>query len=166
VAILDKKPEHPRPHHVPAASALIHPSIRAKPCLPTERTLRPIACCRKNWLFVGSVRGGEATIIVLSFIESAKLQSQSLRLSARCAGSPAVQQRADLDSLLPPLWQPVSLLIFTVVIVRCYRWDDYRVTEPSRCSAKLYHRGPAHSGVDDHVFVYPRIGSSERLSGK
>lgn len=72
-----------------------------------ERALRPIAVGRKNWLFAGSVRGGEAAAIVLSFIESAKLHGlnpfQYLRdVLTRLPSAKA----ADLDSLLPDAWQP------------------------------------------------------------
>ena len=37
-----------------------------------ERALREIAVGRKNWLFAGSERGGEACAIVTSLIETAK----------------------------------------------------------------------------------------------
>ena len=38
-----------------------------------ERSIRPIALGRKNWLFAGSDRGGERAAGILSLIESAKL---------------------------------------------------------------------------------------------
>lgn len=38
-----------------------------------ERAIRPLAVGRNNWLFVGSVRGGEAAATVLSLIETCKL---------------------------------------------------------------------------------------------
>ena len=72
-----------------------------------ERSLRPIAVGRKNWLFAGSVRGGEAAAIALSFIESAKLNGlnpfEYLRdiLTRMPAAKPT-----DLDDLLPQHWQP------------------------------------------------------------
>lgn len=37
-----------------------------------ERSLRPIAVGRKNYLFVGSNRGGHAAAVIYSLIESAK----------------------------------------------------------------------------------------------
>ncbi len=72
-----------------------------------ERALRPIAVGRKNWLFAGSVRGGVAAAIVLSFIESAKLHGlnpyEYLRdVLTRLPSAKA----ADLDDLLPDAWQP------------------------------------------------------------
>ena len=40
-----------------------------------ERAMRPVAIGRKNWLFVGSKRGGEAAAITLSLIETCKLHA-------------------------------------------------------------------------------------------
>ncbi len=37
-----------------------------------ERAIRPIAIGRKNWLFAGSVRGGEAAAIMYSLVESCR----------------------------------------------------------------------------------------------
>lgn len=72
-----------------------------------ERALRPIAVGRKNWLFAGSTRGGEATAIVLSFVESAKLHHLNPYAYLRdvLARLPSAKAR-DLDFLLPHLWQP------------------------------------------------------------
>ena len=62
---------------------------------------------RKNWLFAGSTRGGEAAAIVLSFIESAKLHDLNPFQYLRdvLIRLPSAKTR-DLDSLLPHLWQP------------------------------------------------------------
>jgi transposase len=38
-----------------------------------ERSIRPIALGRKNWLFAGSDKGGERAAGVLSLVETAKL---------------------------------------------------------------------------------------------
>ena len=37
-----------------------------------ERSIRPIAIGRRNWLFAGSVRGGEAAATIYTLIESCK----------------------------------------------------------------------------------------------
>jgi len=37
-----------------------------------ERALRPIAIGRKNWLFAGSIRGGEATATLMTIIQSCR----------------------------------------------------------------------------------------------
>jgi hypothetical protein len=72
-----------------------------------ERALRPIALGRKNWLFAGSVRGGEAAAIILSFLESAKLQGHNPYAYLRdvLTRLPAARAR-NLDALLPHSWQP------------------------------------------------------------
>jgi transposase len=38
-----------------------------------ERTIRPLALGRKNWLFAGSDAGGERAAAIYSLIETAKL---------------------------------------------------------------------------------------------
>ncbi len=72
----------------------------------TERALRPLAIGRKNWLFAGSVRGGEAAAIVLSFVESAKLHQLNPYVYLRdvLTRLPSAKAR-DLDALLPHLWR-------------------------------------------------------------
>lgn len=72
-----------------------------------ERALRPIAVGRKNWLFAGSVRGGEAAAIVLSFIESAKLHGLNPYEYLRDVLTRLPSAKAtDLDAFLPDAWQP------------------------------------------------------------
>lgn len=72
-----------------------------------ERALRPVALGRKNWLFAGSTKGGEAAAIVLSFVESAKLHQLNPYVYLRDVLTRLPAARAsDLDSLLPHLWQP------------------------------------------------------------
>jgi transposase len=72
-----------------------------------ERALRPIAVGRKNWLFAGSTRGGEAAAIVLSFVESAKLHGLNPYAYLRDVLTRLPAARAtDLGPLLPNLWQP------------------------------------------------------------
>jgi transposase len=40
---------------------------------PVENVIRPIALGRKNWLFIGSEQAGERAAVLMSLIESAKL---------------------------------------------------------------------------------------------
>ena len=40
---------------------------------PVENVIRPIALGRKNWLFIGSEQAGERASVLMSLIESAKL---------------------------------------------------------------------------------------------
>jgi transposase len=72
-----------------------------------ERAMRPIAVGRNNWLFAGSVRGGQAAAILLSFIESAKLNQLNAfdYLRDVLTRIPSAKQR-DLDVLLPNQWKP------------------------------------------------------------
>lgn len=37
-----------------------------------ERAVRPLAIGRKNWLFLGSIKGGEATAIILSLVQTCR----------------------------------------------------------------------------------------------
>lgn len=73
-----------------------------------ERAMRPIAVGRGNWLFAGSVRGGQAAAIWLSFIESAKLNQLNTFEYLRdvLTRIPSAKPR-DLDALLPNQWKPV-----------------------------------------------------------
>ena len=72
-----------------------------------ERTMRPIAVGRGNWLFAGSVRGGRAAAVILSFVESAKLHGLNPFHYLRdvLTRLPSAHN-ADLDSLLPNFWHP------------------------------------------------------------
>ncbi|MFT5200191.1 MAG: transposase [Planctomycetota bacterium] len=42
-----------------------------------ERAIRSLAIGRENWLFAGSVRGGEAAAILFTLVESCKLAGVS-----------------------------------------------------------------------------------------
>lgn len=72
-----------------------------------ERALRPIALGRKNWFFAGSVRGGEAAAIVLSFIESARMHALNPYAYLRDVLTRLPSAKSNnLDSLMPHSWQP------------------------------------------------------------
>lgn len=71
-----------------------------------ERAMRPVAVGRKNWLFAGSDRGGEALAVVASLVESAKragvdpqayLTDVLTRLPGMC--------HKDVGQLLPDRWK-------------------------------------------------------------
>jgi len=71
-----------------------------------ERSIRPIAIGRKNWLFAGSERGGEAAAIFFTIIESARRANANLwqyikDLLHRLPGHPVNR----LEELLPDRWQ-------------------------------------------------------------
>jgi len=70
-----------------------------------ERTIRPLAIGRKNWLFVGSEDGGEAAAIAISIIQSCRHHGVNPRLyledvMRRIMAHPANKLR----ELLPDRW--------------------------------------------------------------
>ena len=72
-----------------------------------ERALRGIALGRKSWLFAGSDRGGERAAVILTLIQTAKLndvdpQAWLADVLARIAD----HKINDLAALLPWNWQP------------------------------------------------------------
>lgn len=72
-----------------------------------ENAVRPLAVGRKNWLFVGSQQAGERAAVVLSLIESAKLNGHDpwAYLKDVFERLPTLRQR-DLAQLLPHNWRP------------------------------------------------------------
>ena len=71
-----------------------------------ENAVRPLAVGRKNWLFVGSQPAGERAAVVLSLIESAKLNGHDpwAYLKDVFERLPTLKQR-DLAQLLPHNWR-------------------------------------------------------------
>ena len=74
-----------------------------------ENSVRPLAIGRRNWLFVGSQQAGERAGIVLSLIESAKLNGHDpwAYLKDVFERLPTLKQR-DLAQLLPHNWRPAT----------------------------------------------------------
>ena len=74
-----------------------------------ETLVRPLVIGRRDWLFVGSQQAGERAGIVLSLIESAKLNGHDpwAYLKDVFERLPALKQR-DLAQLLPHHWRPVT----------------------------------------------------------
>jgi len=82
-----------------------------------ENSVRPVALGRKNWLFVGSQQAGERSAVLLSLIESAKLNGHDpwAYLKDVFDRLPTLKQR-DLAQLLPHLWQaPTSSAVAPIV---------------------------------------------------
>ena len=71
-----------------------------------ENSIRPLAIGRKNWLFVGSQQAGERAAVLMSLIESAKLNGHDpwAYLKDVFERLPTLKQR-DLSQLLPHNWQ-------------------------------------------------------------
>ena len=70
-----------------------------------ERAIRPLTIGRKNWLFAGSPRGGEAAAIILSLVQTCRGLHINPReyledICRRLMGSPA----NNLSDLLPDNW--------------------------------------------------------------
>lgn len=74
-----------------------------------ENSVRPLAVGRKNWLFVGSQQAGERAAVVMSLIESAKLNGHDpwAYLKDVFQRLPTLKQR-DLAQLLPHNWRPAN----------------------------------------------------------
>jgi transposase len=74
-----------------------------------ENAVRPLCVGRKNWLFVGSQQAGERAAVVMSLIESAKLNGHDpwAYLKDVFERLPTLKQR-DLEQLLPHNWHPAS----------------------------------------------------------
>ena len=75
-----------------------------------ENSVRPLAIGRRNWLFVGSQQAGERAGIVLSLIESAKLNGHDpwAYLKDVFERLPTLKDR-DLAQLLPRNWRATSV---------------------------------------------------------
>ena len=75
----------------------------------SEREMRPIALGRKNYLFTGSERGGEAAAIFYSLVESAKANRLNLHAYLtdviKCM---PIAKTHELSALLPYRWQPTE----------------------------------------------------------
>jgi len=74
-----------------------------------ENAVRPLVVGRKNWLFVGSQQAGERAAVVMSLIESAKLNGHDpwAYLKDVFERLPTLKQR-DLAQLLPHNWRPAG----------------------------------------------------------
>ena len=74
-----------------------------------ENAIRPLAVGRKNWLFVGSQSAGERAAVLMSLIESAKLNGHDpwAYLKDVFERLPTLKNR-DLAQLLPHNWRPAS----------------------------------------------------------
>ena len=69
-----------------------------------ERTLRLCAISRKNWLFVGSDRGGETAAICFSILAGAKRHRVEPLAYVRALLTALWSNEVDLETLLPDIW--------------------------------------------------------------
>jgi transposase len=77
-----------------------------------ENAIRPLAVGRKNWLFVGSQLAGERAAVLMSLIESAKLNGHDpwAYLKDVFERLPTLKNR-DLAQLLPHDWRPATSIV-------------------------------------------------------
>ncbi len=72
-----------------------------------ENRIRPIAIGRSNWLFAGSLRGGQRAAAVMSLIQSAKLNGHDPYVYLRdVLERLPTQPNSRIGELLPHLWVP------------------------------------------------------------
>ena len=74
-----------------------------------ENAVRPLVLGRKNWLFVGTQQAGERAAVIMSLIESAKLNGHDpwAYLKDVFERLPTFKQR-DIEQLLPHHWRPAD----------------------------------------------------------
>ncbi len=71
----------------------------------SENHLRRVAIGRKNWLFVGSERGGERLATILSVVASAHRYHLDLWSYLKDVLERLASGTGDLESLLPDVWK-------------------------------------------------------------
>jgi len=72
-----------------------------------EQQIRPWALGRKNWLFAGSLRSGKRASVLMSLIQSAKLNGHDPYAYLKDVLARLPTQRAsDIAELLPHKWAP------------------------------------------------------------
>ena len=74
----------------------------------SERALRSMAVGRKNWLFMGSKKGGKTNCIIASFISTCKAHDIHPRLYLEDVLTRLARGETDLESLLPDRWQSAN----------------------------------------------------------
>jgi hypothetical protein len=69
--------------------------------------IRPIALGRSNWLFAGSLRGGQRATAAMSLIQSAKLNSHDPHCCLKdVLDRLPTQPTSRIEELLPHRWTP------------------------------------------------------------
>ena len=77
-----------------------------------ENRIRPVAVGRSNWLFAGSLRAGKRAAVIMSLIQSAKLNDRDpYRYLADILERLPTQPASRLDELLPHRWVPLQQLL-------------------------------------------------------
>jgi transposase len=72
-----------------------------------ENRIRPVALGRSNWLFAGSLRAGQRAAVIMSLIQSAKLNGHDpYRYLKDVLERLPTQPASRIEELLPHRWQP------------------------------------------------------------
>ena len=72
-----------------------------------ENQMRPWALGRKNWLFAGSLRSGQRAAVIMSLVQSARLNGiDPYAYLADVLRRLPTHSNRQLDELLPHVWQP------------------------------------------------------------
>jgi transposase len=75
-----------------------------------ENRIRPVALGRSNWLFAGSLRGGQRAAAVMSLIQSARLNGHDPYAYMRdVLERLPTQPNSRIDELLPHRWTPPAV---------------------------------------------------------
>lgn len=76
-----------------------------------ENRIRPVALGRSNWLFAGSLRAGQRAAVIMSLIQSAKLNGHDpYRYLKDVLERLPTHPASRIDELLPHCWQPGPLI--------------------------------------------------------
>jgi transposase len=100
-----------------------------------ERTLRLCAIGRKNWMFVGSDRGGETAAICLTILANAKRYRIEPFAYVRALLVALASDEVDLEALLPDVWiaaHPEHVL--------AYRRDEAEAAASARRRRRAFRR--------------------------
>jgi transposase len=74
-----------------------------------ENRIRPVALGRSNWLFAGSLRAGQRAAVIMSLIQSAKLNGHDpYRYLKDVLERLPTQAASRIEELLPHRWQHPS----------------------------------------------------------
>lgn len=106
-----------------------------------ERTLRPCAIGRKNWMFFGSDRGGETAAIIMSILASAKRHGIEPFAYVRHLLIALSADGVDLKSLLPDAWIAAHPEHFMQ-----YRRDEAEAAARARKRRREDRRAKSRSG--------------------
>jgi transposase len=75
-----------------------------------ENRIRPVALGRSNWLFAGSLRAGQRAAVIMSLIQSAKLNGHNpYRYLRNVLERLPTQPASRIEELLPHRWRPTPV---------------------------------------------------------